>query len=407
MSRKGTSKPRARQSPADNRRVLIIGLIIFLLLLYYLATGSDPLGLFDPDESTPQTAVTQTAPARPTLMVGQGGEWWTVYFTEPVSRGSGDDLTGTVGEALIQRINAAQRSILIAAFEFNLTPIADALIDAHRRGVTVQWVTDNEHGLTADQQESRGQFALLQQAGIEVQADTRSALMHNKFWIFDEQTVWTGSTNVTLNDIFRNNNNVLVIESPAVAAMYEREFAEKWAGQFGPTSPSTVDQQATTLDGSSVQVYFAPEDRVMNQLIPLVGNAQQRVRFMAFSFTHAGLGNAMLERAQAGVDVQGIFETRGSETAASELPHLFCAGLPVRQDGNPGTFHHKVIIIDDAIVVTGSFNFSENADRSNDENVLVVSNQDIARLYLEEFDRRWAETTAPAADKFDCSLVSR
>ncbi|RIK39040.1 MAG: phospholipase [Chloroflexi bacterium] len=407
MSRRRTSKSRTSTSHIDNRRLLIIGLVVFLLLIYYLATGSDPLGLFEPEEGTPQTAVTQTAPAQPTLMVGQGGEWWSVYFTEPVGRATGDDLTGTVGEALIQRIHDAQTSIRIVAFEFNLTPIAEALIDAHQRGVTVQWVTDNEYGLTADQQEGRGQFALLQEAGIEVRADTRSALMHNKFWIFDEQTVWTGSMNATLNDIFRNNNNVLVIESPAVAAIYEREFAEKWEGQFGPTSPSTADRQATTLDGSSVQVYFAPEDRVMGQLIPLVDSAQTSVRFMAFSFTQAGLGDAMIERAQAGVDVQGIFETRGSETAASELPHLFCAGLPVRQDGNPGTFHHKVIVIDDAIVVTGSLNFSENADRSNDENVLVVSNQDIARLYLEEFDRRWAETTALAADKFDCSQVSR
>lgn len=407
MTRKGTGKPRTKKPGADERWLLIVGLIIFLFLLYYLATGSDPLGLFEPKESAQQTTVTQTAPVQPTLMAGQGGDWWSVYFTEPAGRGTGDDLTGTVGAALIQRIHDAQKSIRIAAFEFNLTPIAEALIDAHRRGVTVQWVTDNEYGLAADQEEGRGQFALLQQAGIEVRADTRSALMHNKFWLFDEQTVWTGSTNVTVNDIFRNNNNVIVIESPAVAAMYEREFVEKWEGQFGATSPSTVEQQTTTLDGSSVQVYFAPEDRVMSRLVPLVSSAQQRVRFMAFSFTHVGLGNAMIERAQAGVDVQGIFETRGSETAASELPHLFCAGLPVRQDGNPGTFHHKVIVIDDAIVVTGSLNFSENADRSNDENVLVVSNQDIARLYLEEFDRRWAEAPVLAADKFDCSQVSR
>ena len=123
---------------------------------------------------------------------------------------------------------------------------------------------------------------------------------------------------------------------------------------------------------------------------------------MAFSFTHDDLGAAVLERAQAGVDVQGIFETRGSETEFSELGPLFCAGLPMRQDGNPGTFHHKVFIIDGQLVVTGSLNFSNNADDSNDENVVIVANEDIAAAYLEEFDRRWAEAVRPEASELGC-----
>jgi phosphatidylserine/phosphatidylglycerophosphate/cardiolipin synthase-like enzyme len=123
---------------------------------------------------------------------------------------------------------------------------------------------------------------------------------------------------------------------------------------------------------------------------------------MSFSFTHNALGNAMLTRATNGVDVKGIFETRASETEFSELPYLYCAGLSLKQDGNPGTFHHKVIIIDDEIVITGSLNFSENADDSNDENVLVISNQDIAAQYLAEFERRWAEAEEPDAADMNC-----
>ena len=76
--------------------------------------------------------------------------------------------------------------------------------------------------------------------------------------------------------------------------------------------------------------------------------------------------------------------------------------MPVRQDGNPGTFHHKVIVIDGKTLVTGSLNFSENADDSNDENVVVINNSDIAAEYLKEFDRRWAEATEPEAAKLGC-----
>jgi phosphatidylserine/phosphatidylglycerophosphate/cardiolipin synthase-like enzyme len=359
------------------------------------------LGIFTGQTpSATQRAVTPTAPA---TAGGSGGAWWTVYFTAGGNARNPDDVTGTVAERLIERINQAQKSIHIAAFEFNLTPIAQALLAAQARGVEVQWVTDDEYGLEADAEEGHGQFAMLQQASISLKDDGRTALMHNKFWIFDQQTVWTGSMNVTVNDVFRNNNNVIVVESPELAALYEREFAEMWTGQFGPTSPATVDQQTVTIDGTLVQVYFAAEDEAISHLLPLMSNAQQSIRFMAFSFTHVDLGAALLARAKAGVDIQGIFETRGSETEASELRSLFCTGLPVRQDGNPGTFHHKVFVIDEAIVITGSLNFSDNADNSNDENVIVLHNRDIAALYLQEFDRRWAEAVTPNVEKLGCS----
>jgi len=124
--------------------------------------------------------------------------------------------------------------------------------------------------------------------------------------------------------------------------------------------------------------------------------AEESIHFMAFSFTHDGLGAAMRERVAAGVTVSGIFETFGSQTPYSEMGPLYCAGAAVRQDGNPGMLHHKVIIIDETVVVTGSLNFSDNAANSNDENVLILADAGIAGLYLEEFDRRWAEASPPA-----------
>jgi phosphatidylserine/phosphatidylglycerophosphate/cardiolipin synthase-like enzyme len=290
----------------------------------------------------------------------------------------------------------------IAAFEFDLTPVAEALIAARKRGVEVLWVTDDEHGIEADEEEGEGLFARLTKARIKVKDDGREALMHNKFIVFDGQMVWTGSTNITANGNFRNNNNVVVVDSPDVAAIYEREFEEMWDGAFGTTSPSTVDDQAVTIDGTSVQILFAAEDEVASRLVPLIAGAQRNIRFMAFSFTHDDLGAAVAARAEAGVDVKGIFETRGSETEYSEMPALYCAGVSVRQDGNPGTFHHKVFVIDDQMVITGSFNFSNNADESNDENVFIVTHRDIAAQFVKEFERRWAEATEPDKSDVKC-----
>jgi phosphatidylserine/phosphatidylglycerophosphate/cardiolipin synthase-like enzyme len=224
--------------------------------------------------------------------------------------------------------------------------------------------------------------------------------MHNKFLVFDGQSVWTGSTNLTENGNFRNNNNTLLIDSPELARIYEREFEEMWNGEFGASAPSNINQQSLTIQGTPIQVLFAAEDHVISALVPLVESAEESIHFMAFSFTHDELGQAMLERAEAGVDLQGIFETRGSETEYSELTNLYCAGLPVRQDGNPRSMHHKVMVIDGRIVITGSANFSNNADQFNDENVLIIANEDLAQAYLREFERLWSQAIEP--DGLDC-----
>lgn len=340
------------------------------------------------------------------LLTGCGGKrvsqngsqtsWWHTYFTEPGAN------TGTIVKTLVSYINSSKTSIHIAAFEFNLTPVAEALVAAKRRGVDVKWVTDDEHGLKADKEKGRGQFALLKRAGIPVKDDNRTALMHNKFIVFDGKIAWTGSTNLTPNDTEKNNNNVIVFESPQVANIFERQFAELWGGSFDSKSPSEVEAQKVTVNGTPIQVLFSPEDDVASRLLPVIEGAKRSIRFMAFSFTDDKLGAALKSRAKAGVDVKGIFETRGSETEYSELPMLFCAKVPVRQDGNPGTFHHKVFVIDNSTVIAGSYNFSSNADKSNSENAVILTNPSIAAEYAKEFERRWAEAKEPAAPKMKC-----
>jgi phosphatidylserine/phosphatidylglycerophosphate/cardiolipin synthase-like enzyme len=345
-------------------------------------------------------APTLVAPALPTAAghlprdIGYDGGTWAVLFS-PGARGHQANGQFII-DKLIATIDAAQSSIDLAVFETNLTPVAEALIRAHERGVVVRWITDDENGRDADGEEGRGQFARLAAAGIEVRDDLRSAFMHNKFILIDGQLLWTGSMNLTTNDVFRNNNNVVVLQSPAAVAVYAREFEEMWNGQFGPRSPSNVNGQTVmTAAGLPITIRFAPEDEPFDSLIQLVSLANESIRFMAFSFTEDELGEMMRRRAAEGVVVQGIFEVRGSETQYSEMPAMFCAGLEVRQDGNPGTFHHKVVIIDDFVVITGSMNFSDNAADSNDENVIAIADPAIGRLYREEFVRRWGEATLP------------
>jgi len=380
--------------------VVVLGVVLCFGAIYTL-TGTDVLGIFTQTETAPLGEGPITLPEVPPVS-NASTEWWEVYFTDPLNINDPDNWGNSIEAHLIEKINMAQSSIHIASFEFDLDPVAEALIAAKLRGVDVRWVTDDEHGLEADEEPGHGQFALLEEAGIEIRDDARSGLMHNKFWIFDGQLVWTGSTNITVNGIFKQNNNVIVIRSIRLAEIYEREFQEMWNGEFGIRSPSTVEQQSTTVNGTPVQALFAAEDGVIGHLIPVVESAQSSVRFMAFSFTDYPLAQAMIDRAAAGVDVAGVFEKVGSETEFAELRTLHCAGVPVRQDGNPSFLHHKLIIVDESIVMTGSLNYSTNAEENNDENVLIVNNPEIAALYIQEFERVWAQGTDPDPADIQC-----
>jgi len=141
-------------------------------------------------------------------------------------------------------------------------------------------------------------------------------------------------------------------------------------------------------------VYFSPDDGVLHHILELVNGAQQSVYFMAYSFTSDELAQALLERAAAGIEVKGVFEAdQYLSNIGTEFDPLSAAGLDIRLDGNPDHMHHKVIIIDEQIVITGSYNFSANAEDRNDENLLVIHDPALAHLYLVEFQRVFALAT--------------
>ena len=393
--------PSRKKSSRSNSTLTIIVLLAVLGFgAYYSMTGKDVLGIFTPTEEPAPVGETTDGPVtQPDVppVSNASGDWWEVYFADPLNINNPDNWGNSIEARLIDKINAAQSSIHIASFEFDLTPVAEALIAAKQRGVDVRWVTDNEHGLEADEEPGHGQFAMLEKAGIEVRSDDRTALMHNKFWIFDGEAVWTGSTNITINGIFKQNNNVIYIRSTRLAAIYESEFQEMRNGEFGPRSPSQLADQSITVNGTPIQIVFTSEDPALEQaIIPVVSNAKSNIRFLAFSFTDYPLAKAMIDRAAAGVDVAGVFEKVGSETEYAELRTLHCAGVPVRQDGNPSFLHHKVIVVDQRFVITGSLNFSTSAEESNDENVIIVDNPEIAALYMQEFERVWMQGSDPA-----------
>ena len=333
---------------------------------------------------------------------GEAGDWYDVYTIDPPQNYDPDNFVGEVPEALIELIESAQDSIHVAGFDLNLTPVAEALIAAKRRGVDVKWYTDDEHGTGDDGEAGNGQFQMMMEAGIPVRDDERQSLMHNKFIIFDEEVVWTGSTNLTSNGMYKNNNNVIVYYSSDIAERYESEFKELWKGKSSGERRSPIRKQTSMIEDTPVMILFAPEDDAMNMLVPLIKQARESVYFMTFAFTHDEMGQELVKQSRRGVDVGGVFESRNATSSHSEIHRLYCNGIDVRVDGNSANMHHKVFIIDGKIVVTGSYNFSNNSENSNDENLVFLSNHDIAETYQEEFEKVWAEAYPPRESDIIC-----
>lgn len=285
-----------------------------------------------------------------------------------------------IDEAFISLIEHAQRSIHGAFFELELPAAADALIARHKAGVEVRLVSDSDY-------KGRAAVQSCIAAGIPVVFDERNAFMHDKFCIVDGAQVWTGSTNITENCMYRNDNNSLLISSPTLAQDYEAEFDEMFREHlFGKKSPRNTPYPRVAVGDIEVECYFAPEDEVEPVIVKDIDAAKTEIDVMAFSFTSKPLANAIASRIAGGVKVRVLLDERQAGSDAAQGRYLLDKGAAVELDRNPYAMHNKVIIIDDGIVITGSYNLSKSANTENDENVLIIHSPSIAAQYKKKFE---------------------
>ncbi|HSV94632.1 MAG TPA: phospholipase D-like domain-containing protein [Spirochaetia bacterium] len=376
-------------SKANSRKSKWILIVIFTVAVLILYSFFDSQGKVEkppiPSATPTVQGVATQKPSSVPPPIPSTETYYEIYFTDPTNP---DDKS--VEQALIQKIDASEKSIDLAVFEFDIEAVGQAIIRAKERGVTVRVVYDNEY---SDKDKQMGE---LKSEGIPAVPDNRSALMHNKFFVFDNDCVWTGSFNITNNASRKNNENAVYFCSPEASANYKTEFAEMYSGEFGTTSPSDTPYPTFVINGIAVENCFAPEDKCMAKVIKAVNTAETSIHFLAFSFTYNDLAKTMIANANKGVVVEGIFESRSANTDSSECGRLLNKGYDIRLDGNPGTMHQKVIIIDEKIVIFGSFNFSVSADEKNDENLLIWYDPTLATVFEEQYQLIKSQAVIPS-----------
>jgi len=228
-----------------------------------------------------------------------------------------------------------------------------------------------------------------------------SGIMHNKFMIFTDKdgqkTLMTGSMNLTQSCIELNNNDILFISDNRLADKYVHQFNYLLGLQSQPEH-----FERFVIDDSIIEVGFShPSSKsgyVTARIVSSISECESTINFMIFTMTSQTLFDMIINKMKNGISVRGIFDK--AQLRSSKEEYLLGTAAECRSDGNEhimdnhgGKLHHKCMIIDadgdDPIVITGSFNWTLNADKQNNENVLIIHNESLAKIYIECFEMNW------------------
>lgn len=138
---------------------------------------------------------------------------------------------------------------------------------------------------------------------------------------------------------------------------------------------------ATVLRDAKVTVFFSPGGGAAQGIVDMLAQAKTTVLVQAFSFTSAPLAKALKDAHDRGVKVQVILDKSQRAERYSGLTYLQHAGIAVRIDAQHQIAHNKVMVVDNRWVLTGSYNFTKSAEFENAENLLVVEDSNLARIY--------------------------
>ena len=309
-------------------------------------------------------------------------------YMGPKEVGGKDDLC----ETIVKFIDGAKKKLDIAVQELDCQRIADAIIRARKRKVTVRVVLEASY-LTLDKpradpyipggENEMNRFlhdAILRSA-INVRSDFNPKIFHQKFIVRDGSAVLTGSTNFTDTGVTKNLNHIVIVRDRKVANTYAREFREIQQGHFGKLNEGH-DEAPRDVEVSKlpIRIAFAPDHNPEMEIMKQMLKAKKRVDFAIFTFAQSsGIDDTMIQLKQAKRKVRGALD-------GAMANQKWAAGRPVKnagaelyrvpKGGSLGKLHHKLMVIDKQVIIAGSFNYTGPANKVNDENIIIIGDME-------------------------------
>ncbi len=306
-----------------------------------------------------------------------------IYFSDMTTKLKPDrNCSSDICKEILFNINKAESTIDMAIYGYSRVPeIEKAFQEAIKRGVKIRLVYDlNSQGKNIYEDTDRIVKLISQN-----KSDSTKEIMHNKFYIFDDKVLITGSANLSHTDMSGfNSNSIVVINSPSVAAIYKQEFEQMFEGKFHTEKGVNIKGE------TNLGIYFSPQDKsITNAVLPLIRNAKKYVYIPTFVLTENRVTEELIKAKKRGVDVKIIIDALNASSKYSKHQILRNSGVLVKTENYAGKMHSKSMIVDDEYVLIGSMNFSYSGENRNDENLIVIKDIQMAKFYKNFFLYQW------------------
>ncbi len=211
-------------------------------------------------------------------------------------------------------------------------------------------------------------------------------IMHNKFFIFDSTTVWTGSSNISDSGTGGYNANVvLLLKDKEIASWYEKEFNLMYESNLYHTDKPEYKDSKTYKNGDIISVYFSPAEDLFNEtIIRKINESKKNINISIFFLTHKGVTEALMDAHNRGVKIRIIIDATGASNEYSKHQILRSVGIEVKVENFGGKMHAKAASFDNKHLIVGSTNWTSNGEINNDENMIIMEN---VRGYVWKYNR--------------------
>ncbi len=373
------------------------------------------------DADTSATAVYITSTGSPTGSTGDISAYFNKEVAHELATFQEAQEQVAFDQKLIEYINQAEETAEFAFYNISGSvgeTIANAIIAAHNRGVAVRVIASGHTGTT------NPIITQLLGSGVKAAQSTGNEQMHNKFAVFDAEhnnpsmpTIITSSWNATDQGTNNQFQNMVIIQDVALTRAYLREFNQMWGGESGNFNSSNAKFSSNKKivnpsifwigsDQTRVELYFSPQGNTEAQINRKLTSAVSTIDFALNLITRRTMSNTMRSRFNDGVTVRGVLGDISGTSSEWEYLSTW-ADVHHLPQGTFGLLHHKYAIVDgeqggqNAKVITGSHNWSANANFRNDENTVIIYSSRVANEYFQEFGARYWQ--AGGTDEFDVS----
>jgi len=137
------------------------------------------------------------------------------------------------------------------------------------------------------------------------------------------------------------------------------------------------------------EAFFSPGTDCLRAILRELRVARRKVDICVYTITDDRISDVLYGMAQRGIELRILGDAEKARDPGADLHALRKAKVPVRLDRGAGHMHHKFMVVDDARLLTGSYNWTRAAERENRENVLVTTHEGLVTAYGREFDALW------------------